>query len=85
MIFLTLVRAFTCDLLQRRVKGLEDANRKLRAEASQLASDSTETEIREEQILQNLANQLGNFLCLSHSQMKMNEISNYHLFNYLVF
>ena len=62
MIFLTLVRAFTCDLLQRRVKGLEDANRKLRAEASQLASDSTETEIREEQILQNLANQLGNFL-----------------------
>jgi len=38
---------------------LEDANRKLRAEASQLASDSTETELREEQILQNLANQLG--------------------------
>ena len=61
MIFLNLVRAFTCDLLQRRVKGLEDANRKLRAEASQLASDSTETELREEQILQNLANQLGNF------------------------
>lgn len=53
------VRAFTCDLLQRRVKGLEDANRKLRAEASQLASDSSETEQREEQILQDLANQLG--------------------------
>lgn len=65
---LSLVRAFTCDLLQRRVKGLEDANRKLRAEASQLASDSTETELREEQILQNLANQLGK-LRLSHSNV----------------
>ena len=53
------VRAFTTDLLQRKVKGLEDDNRKLRAEASQLASESSETELREEQLLHQVVAQLG--------------------------
>lgn len=53
------VRAFTCDLLQRKVKGLEDDNRKLRAEASQLATESTESELREEQLLHQVVAQLG--------------------------
>ena len=53
------MRAFTCDLLQRKVKGLEDDNRKLRAEASQLATESTESELREEQLLQQVVAQLG--------------------------
>lgn len=53
------MRAFTCDLLQRKVKGLEDDNRKLRAEASQLATESTESELREEQLLHQVVAQLG--------------------------
>lgn len=53
------VRAFTTDLLQRKVKGLEDDNRKLRAEASQLANESSETELREEQLLHQVVAQLG--------------------------
>lgn len=53
------VRAFTCDLLQRKVKGLEDDNRKLRAEASQLVRESSESELREEQLLQDVLAQLG--------------------------
>ena len=59
-LFRNAVRAFTCDLLQRKVKGLEDDNRKLRAEASQLASDSSECELREEQLLHDVLAQLGN-------------------------
>lgn len=53
------VRAFTCDLLQRKVKGLEDDNRKLRAEASQLVRESSETEVREEKLVKDLLSQLG--------------------------
>ena len=53
------VRAFTTDLLQRKVKGLEDDNRKLRAEASQLATESSETELREEQLVHQVVAQLG--------------------------
>ncbi|KAI9561628.1 hypothetical protein GHT06_012588 [Daphnia sinensis] len=53
------VRAFTTDLLQRKVKGLEDDNRKLRAEASQLANESSETELREEQLLHQVVAQLA--------------------------
>jgi len=53
------VRAFAYDVLQRKVKGLEDDNRKLRAEASQLVSDSSESELREEQLLQDVLSQLG--------------------------
>ncbi len=53
------MRAFTTDLLQRKVKGLEDDNRKLRAEASQLANESSETELREEQLLHQVVAQLG--------------------------
>ena len=53
------MRAFTTDSLQRKVKGLEDDNRKLRAEASQLANESSETELREEQLLHQVVAQLG--------------------------
>jgi trafficking kinesin-binding protein 1 len=53
------VRAFTCDSLQRKVKGLEDDNRKLRAEASQLVRESSESDLQEEQILANVIAQLG--------------------------
>ena len=53
------MRAFTCDSLQRKVKGLEDDNRKLRAEASQLVRESSESDLREEQILSNVIAQLG--------------------------
>lgn len=53
------MRAFAYDVLQRKVKGLEDDNRKLRAEASQLVSDSSESELREEQLLQDVLSQLG--------------------------
>lgn len=56
---LFLARAFAYDVLQRKVKGLEDDNRKLRAEASQLVSDSSESELREEQLLQDVLSQLG--------------------------
>jgi trafficking kinesin-binding protein 1 len=59
LLFMKPVRAFTTDLLQRKVKGLEDDNRKLRAEASQLANESSETELREEQLLHQVVAQLG--------------------------
>lgn len=52
------MRVFTCDLLQRKVKGLEEDNRKLRAEASQLASDTSAVELREEQLMQDIVSQL---------------------------
>jgi len=53
------VRVFGYDVLQRKVKGLEDDNRKLRAEASQLVNDSSESELREEQLLQDVLSQLA--------------------------
>ena len=53
------MRVFGYDVLQRKVKGLEDDNRKLRAEASQLVNDSSESELREEQLLQDVLSQLG--------------------------
>lgn len=53
------VRGLTFDLLQRKVKGLEDDNRKLRAEASQLASDSSESEEKEEQLFRDVIAQLS--------------------------
>ena len=53
------VRGLTFDSLQRKVKGLEDDNRKLRAEASQLASDSSESEEKEEQLLREVVAQLS--------------------------
>ena len=53
------VRAFAYDLLQRKVKGLEDDNRKLRSEATQLVNDSSESELREEQLLHDVLSQLG--------------------------
>ena len=53
------MRAFAYELLQRKVKGLEEDNRKLRAEASQLVSDSSESELREEQLLHDVLAQLG--------------------------
>ena len=53
------MRAFTYDVLQKKVKGLENDNRQLRAEASMLASDTSAVELREEKLMRNLMAQLS--------------------------
>lgn len=50
------------DVLERRIGSLEKENRLLRTEASQLANDTTDCEQAEQQLLKDVALQLGIYL-----------------------
>lgn len=49
------------ELLRRRIGGLEDENKSLRAEASRLAEDTDAVEEREARLVRDVAAQLGNY------------------------
>jgi len=48
--------------MQRRVTSLEEENRQLRSEASQLAIDTEDCEMAEQRLVQDIAAQLGKHL-----------------------
>jgi hypothetical protein len=48
--------------MQRRVASLEDENRQLRSEASQLAHDTEDCEMAEQRLVQDIATQLGKLI-----------------------
>jgi hypothetical protein len=45
--------------MQRRITSLEEENRQLRSEASQLALDTENCEMAEQRLVQDIASQLG--------------------------
>jgi hypothetical protein len=45
--------------MQRRIASLEEENRQLRSEASQLAHDTEDCEMAEQRLVQDIASQLG--------------------------
>jgi hypothetical protein len=45
--------------MQRRIVSLEEENRQLRSEASQLAHDTADCEMAEQRLVQDIASQLG--------------------------
>lgn len=47
------------ELLRRRIGGLEDENKSLRAEAARLAQDTDAVEEREAKLVRDVAAQLG--------------------------
>lgn len=66
------------DLLQHRVKNLEEENKTLRLEASQLASDTLECEDKEKELVSDVIKQLSKFSiltwCINSFAYKVNSI-----------
>ncbi|XP_049780699.1 trafficking kinesin-binding protein milt isoform X2 [Schistocerca cancellata] len=56
----TSLRCINVELMQRRIGSLEEENKQLRREASQLASDTAECESAEQRLVQDIAQQLAN-------------------------
>ena len=50
--------------MQRRITSLEDENRQLRTEASQLVHETEDCEMAEQRLMQDIASQLGNYQAL---------------------
>lgn len=57
----TVKGAVSMELLRRRIGGLEDENRSLRAEASRLTLDTDAVEEREARLVRDVAAQLGEY------------------------
>lgn len=55
----TSLRYINLEFMQRRVASLEDENRQLRSEASQLAHDTEDCEMAEQRLVQDIATQLA--------------------------
>lgn len=55
----TSLRHINVDLLQHRVRNLEDENKSLRLEASQIASDTQECEDKEKELVSDVIKQLS--------------------------
>jgi len=55
----TALRCINADLMQRRVKMLEDENKGLRKEFTQLARDTEHCEEQEQRLVRDIALQLG--------------------------
>lgn len=53
------VRVLSVDILQHRVRNLEDENKSLRQEATQLASDTIECESKEKELVTDIIKQLS--------------------------
>jgi hypothetical protein len=66
--------------MQRRVTSLEDENRQLRSEASQLALDTEDCEMAEQRLVQDIASQLGKFVLLL-SKPSVSVVLYFYLFN----
>lgn len=61
----TSLRCINLEFMQRRIGSLEDENRQLRSEASQLAHDTEDCEMAEQRLVQDIASQLGKLIfCL---------------------
>jgi len=56
------LRSINLEFMQRRIASLEDENRQLRSEASQLALDTEDCEMAEQKLVQDIAAQLGKHL-----------------------
>lgn len=56
------LRCINLEFMQRRITSLEDQNRQLRSEASQLALDTEDCEMTEQRLVQDIAAQLGKHL-----------------------
>jgi trafficking kinesin-binding protein 1 len=55
----TSLRCINLEFMQRRIGSLEEENRQLRCEASQLAHDTEDCEMAEQRLVQDIASQLG--------------------------
>lgn len=55
----TTSKSINLELLQRKVKSLEDENKSLRCEAAQLVQETDEVEEQERRLMADIANQLS--------------------------
>ncbi|XP_069689119.1 trafficking kinesin-binding protein milt isoform X3 [Periplaneta americana] len=55
----TSLRCINLEFMQRRITNLEDENKQLRSEASQLASETEDCEMAEQKLVQDIASQLA--------------------------
>lgn len=58
----TSLRCINLEFMQRRIWSLEEENKQLRSEASQLAHDTEDCEMAEQRLVQDIASQLGKLL-----------------------
>lgn len=56
------LRCINLEFMQRKITSLEEENRQLRSEASQLALDTEDCEMAEQRLVQDFAAQLGKHL-----------------------